>query len=495
MYIGDILVARGLVTKAEITAALELQGNRGKGLGACLVELGCLAPEDLDSVVTAAPARPNSIEATGISTPDLLNLLMKSLHAGGEATPSKLSDTLKLPHHTVQDLLEEADDRRLLAVLGAVRLETGSEIRYNLTEKGRQWAQAALERSRYVGPAPVSLAAYQQQIQAQRISAERINHACVHSAFSDLVVGESLVLEVGPALNSGRSILLYGPPGNGKSSIAERIGRAFQNVIYVPYCFEVDGEIIKVFDPAVHTEIKREAGRRESSAFLNREDFDQRWVACSRPLIVTGGELSLEMLDLNFNAETRFYEAPLHIKGLGGIFMIDDFGRQLISPAALLNRWIVPMESRVEYLKLPTGKTFSLPFDELVIFCTNLTPSDLMDPAFLRRIPYKIELAGPTPAEFREIFRREAAAARMEATDAVIDYIIARLCEDGERSLACYQPRFIIDQVRTSCEFMGAERKFQTRFIDMALKNLHAEATASTIEREHANTAPTANAA
>ena len=218
-------------------------------------------------------------------------------------------------------------------------------------------------------------------------------------AFANLIVSEEFIHRVGPAINSGRSILLYGPPGNGKTSVAEQIGAIFKDTIYIPYCFEVEGQIIKVFDPGIHKRIERNT-EGATRGTLRREDFDQRWVPCRRPFIVTGGELTLEMLDLSFNALAKFYEAPLHIKALGGIFAIDDFGRQLVSPEALLNRWIVPLESRVEYLKLHTGKSFSVPFDELVVFSTNLAPRDLMDPAFLRRIPYKMEIAGPTPEEY-----------------------------------------------------------------------------------------------
>ncbi len=232
-----------------------------------------------------------------------------------------------------------------------------------------------------------------ERIQRQRITNERVDQAAIEKAFGDLIISEEFIHRIGPAVNSGRSILLYGPPGNGKTSVAERIGSIFNDTIYIPYCFEVEGQIIKVFDPGIHKRIER---KTDGAATLRRQDFDQRWVPCRRPFIVTGGELTLEMLDLSFNALAKFYEAPLHIKALGGIFTIDDFGRQLVSPEALLNRWIVPLESRVEYLKLHTGKSFSLPFDELVVFSTNLAPRDLMDPAFLRRIPYKLEIGGPT---------------------------------------------------------------------------------------------------
>ena len=197
-----------------------------------------------------------------------------------------------------------------------------------------------------------------------------------------------------------------------------------------------------------------------------------RWVPCRRPFIVTGGELTLEMLDLSFNSLAKFYEAPLHIKALGGIFTIDDFGRQLVSPEALLNRWIVPLESRIEYLKLHTGKSFSLPFDELVVFSTNLSPRDLMDPAFLRRIPYKLEIGGPNPSDYRQIFKLVARAMEMDASDEIIDMVIRTLTVENDFPLASYQPKFVIDQVRAACKFEGIAPQFRPELVEMALGNL-----------------------
>jgi hypothetical protein len=324
-----------------------------------------------------------------------------------------------------------------------------------------------------VGPAPVPLSGYAAQILAQSIETDLVDETALERGFADLVLTDDFILEIGPAVNSGRSILLYGPAGNGKSSIAERIGRVFRDVVYVPYCFDVDGQIIKVFDASIHKAIKASDLPRIALTILGREEFDQRWVACRRPLCITGGELTLEMLDLQYTMEAKFYEAPLHIKALGGIFVIDDFGRQLVSPTVLLNRWIVPMGSQVEHLKLQTGKSFSLPFDEVIIFCTNMAPGDLMDPAFLRRIPYKIEIAYPSQEEYRKIFFKCAADVNIPITDQVVNYVIYKLREHNDFPLANFQPKFIIDQVLTLCRFKKIEPEFQTRFIDIALNNLY----------------------
>jgi hypothetical protein len=470
MLIGDVLIAQGLVTAEDVQAALERQRSSGGILGEHLIAMGKLDPADLERVMRSSPPSPRSIEETGLSLTELLNLVTKTMYGGAEM-PSSIGSILKLPQRVVQLVLEQAKERKLLDVLGSSGASVTSELRYALTEKGRQWATDALSLSQYVGPAPVPLSDLVERIQRQRITNERVDRAAVERAFGNLIVSEQFVHQIGPAINSGRSILLYGPPGNGKTSVAEKIGSIFTDTIYIPHCFEVEGQIIKVFDPGIHKRIHSNIDGTERRT-LRREDFDQRWVACRRPFIVTGGELTLEMLDLSFNALAKFYEAPLHIKALGGIFAIDDFGRQIVSPEALLNRWIVPLESRIEYLKLHTGKSFALPFDELVIFSTNLAPRDLMDPAFLRRIPYKLEIAGPTPDEYRSIFKLVGRAFEMNVPDEVIDFVVRHLRVKNDFPLASYQPKFLIDQVRSACKFEGIPPQFRPDLVTMALGNL-----------------------
>ncbi len=473
MLIGDILIAQGLVTQADVETALERQRDQGGILGEHLIAMGKLDPADLERVMHSAPPSPRSIEETGLSVQELLNLVAKAMHSGAEM-PSVIGGILKLPQRVIQLVLEQAKERKMLDVLGSTGASVASELRYTLTEKGRQWAADALAQNQYLGPAPVPLAALVERIQRQRITNERVDQAAIEMAFSNLIISKEFIHRIGPAINSGRSILLYGPPGNGKTSVAERVGSIFSDTIYIPYCFEVEGQIIKIYDPGIHKRIERNVS---GGATLRRENFDRRWVPCRRPFIVTGGELTLEMLDLSFNALAKFYEAPLHIKALGGIFAIDDFGRQLVSPEALLNRWIVPLESRVDYLKLHTGKSFSLPFDELVVFSTNLAPRDLMDPAFLRRIPYKLEIAGPSPEEYRQIFKLVARAFEMEAPDDIIDMVIQHLRVDNDFPLASYQPKFVIDQVIAACKFEGISREFRPDLVAMALGNLFTKDT------------------
>ena len=479
MRLGDILVAHGLVTESDIADAMDQQRLQGGRLGDLLVAMGKLTAADLEAVMEEAPAVPATVEETGLSLPHLMNLTIKTMYAANAETPSAVADILKLPNRIVQLLFESAKERKLLDVLGAAGLRVNSELRFALTEKGKQWAVDALSQNQYVGPAPVPLSEYKERIERQRITNERVDRAAITAGFSDLIVSDALVSQLGPAINSGQSILLYGPPGNGKTSFAERIGRVFRNVVYVPYCFEVEGQIIKVFDPGIHEPIHKNAESGGRTLALRREDFDRRWVACKRPFIVAGGELTLEMLDLSFNALAKFYEAPLHVKALGGIFMIDDFGRQLVSPEALLNRWIVPLERRVDYLKLHTGKSFSLPFDELVIFSTNLTPRNLMDPAFLRRIPYKLEVGAPSRDEFRQIFHGISKSRGLETSDQVVNAVMGALQELGGTSLASYQPKFIVDQVLAACKFENIPPRFRPDLIAMALGNLSTERAAA----------------
>ncbi|HEX3653801.1 MAG TPA: hypothetical protein VHU18_13360 [Rhizomicrobium sp.] len=471
MRLGDILAAKGVVTEEDVAAALEQQRVQGGRLGDILVAGGKIQASELEAIMQEAPSTPATVEDTGLSLQDLLNLALKAMYAGGAETTSGVADILKLPHRVVQLVLDQARDRKLLEVLGSAGLRITSELRFALTEKGKAWAADALNQNQYVGPAPVPLVEYRERIERQRITNERIDRATIASAFADLIVPEMFIRQLGPAVNSGQSLLLYGPPGNGKTSVAERIGRMFRDVVYVPYCFEVEGQIIKVFDPGIHEPIGQNADT-SAGRVLRRDDFDRRWVACRRPFIVAGGELTLEMLDLSFNTLAKFYEAPLHVKALGGMFMIDDFGRQLVSPESLLNRWIVPLERRVDYLKLHTGKSFSLPFDELVVFSTNLTPKDLMDPAFLRRIPYKLEISSPTRDEFKQIFHAVSKAKGLESSDQIVNAVVAALQELGGTALASYQPKFIIDQVLTACKFEDIAPRFRPDLIAMAIGNL-----------------------
>jgi hypothetical protein len=473
MRLGDLLVQAKLVTDEDVARALEVQAHGGGRLGDLLVASGAITHAKLEAFLHRIPAEPENIAATNIDSTDLLILLMKLIYVGHLGTVRQYVDAIKLPYHIVLELVQMAIDRHLLHALGTRDSSNPLDMRYMFTEGGQRWVLDALQRSRYAGPAPVTIEEFNHQVNLQKVTNEIITYDSIRRAFGDLTVHESIIEKSGPALNSGRAMLFYGPPGNGKTSVALRFANVFSDVIYVPYAVAVEGQIIRMYDPSVHTVLNPAQESQDNSlSFVRQEEYDARWVPCRRPFVVTGGELTLEMLDLRYDSTANFYEAPLHVKALGGCFVIDDFGRQLVSPTNLLNRWIVPLESRIDYLKLHTGKNFSIPFEELVIFSTNLDPEDLMDPAFLRRLPYKIEVAGPDVEHYRLIFDKECERQGLSISDELFGSIVHNLIEEKGLELAAYQPRFIVDQVVATCRFMGQPAHFEPRFIDYALDNL-----------------------
>jgi hypothetical protein len=471
--LGDLLIGAGLVTVADVTAGLARQAQNGGRLGDNLVALGVIEQKVLEAFLKRIPAEPATLAATGIDELDLLSLLMKVIYTGHLETCRQFVDVIKLPFHIVAELVQMAVDRQLLRTLG-MRSSNNNPIDmcYTFTEEGKRWTIDALTRMRYAGPAPVTLTEFTYQVNLQKLTNERVSFERIRKSFGELTFDDSMVEQSGPALSSGRAMLLYGPPGNGKTSVAQCLGNVFSDVIYVPYAVSVEGQIIRFYDPSIHVEVSQAELNDECVSFIRAEDFDARWVACRRPFVIAGGELTLEMLDLKFDMTGHFYEAPLHLKALGGCFVIDDFGRQLVSPTSLLNRWIVPLESRVDFLKLHTGKSFSIPFEELVIFSTNLEPEELMDPAFLRRLPYKIEVGSPSEENYRKIFEKECTRRGMTLPGEVYDSILRKLKTEKGMELAAYQPRFIVDQVVATCRFMGDAPHFEARFVEYALNNL-----------------------
>jgi hypothetical protein len=474
MRLGDLLIKAKLVTAEQVAAALELQTTKGGRLGDHLVASGALTQAKLDGFLYRMPAEPANLAATRIELNDLLGLLMKIVFEARLETVRQFVDAIKLPSHIVLELVRVAVDRKLLYSRGSGSLGGSMDMNYALTDEGRRFTLAALEQSHYAGPAPVTLEEFTEQVNLQKITNEIVTMESITKAIGSLTFDQTILEQCGPALNSGRAILLYGSTGNGKTSIALRLANIFNDVIYVPYSIIVDGQIIAIHDPMIHTSLStnQAPAPEKSGSLIRREEYDPRWVPCRRPFVVAGGELTMEMLDLRYDESSHLYDAPLHMKVLGGCFVIDDFGRQLVSPAMLLNRWIVPLESRVDYLKLRSGKSFSVPFDELVIFSTNLEPEDLMDPAFLRRLPYKIEIGSPSFELFRQIFTRECEPHNLTLTEAVFNRIVDKITVEKELALAAYQPRFIIDQVIATCRFLGMPPRFEPRFIDFAIDNL-----------------------
>ncbi len=473
MRIGDLLVEAGLVSREDIARASAEQARTGNRLGDTLVAMGALSQAALAAFFAQLPQDPPDLGATGIPAAELLNLLLKQIYTMRLEQARQIAEAIKLPPHIVDQLIRMATDRGLVQALPNLNGQVSLEMRYGLTDLGRRWAQDALAQSQYGGPAPVTLAQFTARVHLQKVTTEAVTPDRLRQAFAGLTISETFLQRIGPALSAGRAILLYGPPGNGKTSVALRLAEIFTAVIYLPYAIMVEGQIIRIFDPSFHRAIAAaEPAPEPGFASLRREQYDARWVPCRRPFVVVGGEMTLEMLDLSYDPVAKFYEAPLHVKALGGCFLIDDFGRQLVTPETLLNRWIVPLENQIDYLKLHTGKSFSVPFEELVIFSTNLAPEELMDPAFLRRLPYKLEVSGPSREEFKRIFAATCAAQNLPITDAVFDVIVHKIREEKGLQLAAYQPRFIVDQVVAASRFLSIAPEFRAEFIAAALDNL-----------------------
>lgn len=476
LRLGDILLMRGLVGVDALEAALDRQREQGGRLGESIIALGLMSPSQLKAVLDETPTTPLNVEQTGISRSNLLALLLKFMRMDSCETLPELSSRMRLPVAAMQELIDEATTRRLVQVLGSVTQGIVRHMRYALTDYGQVAAAEALAQSQYLGPAPVALAAFQAQVKKQAIANENLGEETLQEGFSGLSVSSQYVRKLLPAVRAGQTVLLYGPPGNGKTSIGIRIAHLFRDVVYIPYAIEVGGQIIKMYDTGLHKPYNdgNTLPALSSGQGLQVETFDSRWVACRRPIAVAGGELTLEMLDLRFDPVTKIYEAPLHMKALNGMFMVDDFGRQKVAPTALLNRWIVPLESRIEFLTLNSGMSFQIPFDELVFFSTNLKPADLMDPAFLRRIPYKIELLGPNIDEFRQIFLAAAERRGLTISADVFDHVVQRL-RGGQYDLAFFQPNFLCEQVLQLCNCFALPMVITRSLADEALENLYVD--------------------
>ncbi|PDT39449.1 MULTISPECIES: AAA family ATPase [Sinorhizobium] len=403
------------------------------------------------------PLAPMSVEETGLEFSFLLRLAAKCATEQDTVTPSHLAERMKLPKAVINPLIKELVKLAYMEARGLAGEDVRSDIRYALSTKGMEYAHAAIRQSSYVGPAPVSLDAFCRQLGLQSIQHERVTQDGLLASLEGLVLSPSLVEKLGPAMNSGQSILLYGPPGNGKTSIAERTSRLFQQTIWVPYAIEVGGYVISFYDEAVHQPVNG----------MPYPKADQRWVECRRPVIKTGGELTLDLLDLAYSEGSTVYEAPLHLKASGGIFIIDDFGRQQVVPQALINRWIVPLERGYDFLTLHTGKKFKVPFDELVVFSTNIAPKELSDEAGLRRLKYKIFVNNPSREEYIRIFEAYARGVAVEMSVSDLELFYDRKY-GGESLGSCYHPKYLLDFIGSYCAFNGLRKVASLEMLERA---------------------------
>ncbi len=431
-------------------------------------ELPVLEPTPVDAQDRIAPALPQRIEDTGLDETFLVSLLIKNIYRLSLDLPSRMCAAIRLPVWIVERLLETARNKRLVEPLG----QAGAELRFSLTEKGRAWALEAIEQSEWVGPAPVPLEHYAAQCARQSIRNEVLSRPKLEAAFADLLFPEEMLEQLGPAVNSGASMLLYGPPGNGKSSISEAVCAAFRGRVFVPFAITVDNQIITVFDPTVH-ELAAPLDNRGADSLRRESGADARYVACVRPTVITGGELMLEHLDLAYSPVSRIYEAPMQLKASGGVFVIDDFGRQRQTPQELVNRMIVPLEKGIDYLSLQTGRKFEAPFDALTVFSTNIPPRKLVDDAALRRLRYKVLVDSPDEETFVMIWVLTARKFGLDIDEALMRFILDDLYA-GQLG-AHYQgfhPRFLIDQSLAICTYEGIRPRLDPAILRRAWKNL-----------------------
>jgi hypothetical protein len=420
--------------------------------------------------VTAPPA-PRTLAEVGITNVMMRDILLKTLFRTNLDLVSEISRAICLPIPLTQELVDLARGQRLVEATGTLHATSGNEMGYQLTDAGKARALDALSQSEYYGAMPVPLTAYTEQIKRQSIRDIRLTREQLVRAMGHLILPPDLLSNLGPAITSGRSILMYGPPGNGKSSISNGIRDAMGDKIYVPRALEYSGQVITVYDPIVHS--KAESAVDDPNSLRRTSNrFDNRYVYCERPTVITGGELTLDMLDLKYNPTARTYQAPLQLKATGGVFIVDDLGRQAEPPQKLVNRWIVPLEEARDILALQSGEKFTVPFDTLVIFSTNFHPNEIFDGAALRRIFFKIKIDGPNQENYLKIFAMVARKRGMPLDEATLVHLMKVKYPTIENTYANYQPVFLIDQMISICEFEGIPYQMSPELIDRAWGNM-----------------------
>ncbi len=425
-------------------------------------------PAERLSDLPVAPPPPERLDDTGLSSEFVIELLLRTLYVQGALLGKILSERVRLPFPIIDDLLLGMQQRRMIEVHGVTGPGRATYV-FDLTDAGRARAREATSSSGYVGPAPVPLTQYRASVNAQSIQHARVNQAVVHAGLSWLVLDPSTVNMVGPAINSAKSLFLYGESGNGKTAIAETIAGMLGGSQFLPYAVEVSGEILVLYDPVYHKVVELDDSSNNKHSWLGAPPaYDQRYVLVQRPVVLTGGELNLDQLDLQYDPSSHLYQAPFQMKANGGVLIVDDFGRQRVPHRDLLNRWIVPLEKKVDYLTLHTGAKFPMPFDCLLIFATNIPPTQLVEEAFLRRIHYKIRVESPTREQYERIFQRyceqhnivyDAAAVALIWRDFYARYTI--------EPRGCH-PRDLVDHLRDIAMYMETDAVLTPELVRLA---------------------------
>lgn len=473
--LGELLVKEGIVSAPQLTKALELQKKEGKRLGETLVGLGFISRHDLERFFKNTPPTPKNVAQTGIKPQFLVDLLLKIGHvSAGIFTIPEMSEKIKLPPGVTDELVEIARAEKLVAVRSAAGYSRATHV-FEITPVARERLQTVLMQSSYAGPAPVPLRDYNLMVARQSIRQVEVDASWVRNSLRDLVVNEQMISQLGPAFNSGRSIFLYGPAGTGKSTIAEMMSQALPGEVFLPYAIEVSGQVLRVHDASVHIQTENVQSNGSQLDLQANIAHDPRWVQCKRPVVMVGGELAIDSLDLDFDPETKIYEVPVHIKAANGVFILDDFGRQLVAPRLLLNRWIVPLERGTDFLTLHTGSKFEVVFDQITIFCTNMRPSELVDEAFLRRIRHKIKVGYHNEAEYIENLRRVCAAQGIRFSPEACAYLLDTYYKKAKRPLVGCHPRDLVDQILDRARFTKIMPQLDKAAIDAAAANYFVE--------------------